>query len=224
MILSQNFKENDYLGVYSYLARSLFVRHEYFNFDLEEHRVRLQEKTWDDSLAGRFFSFRLHPLDLKEMKNLTPLASWNETEVFHRLLVRGGFPEPFLEVQQEFWHQRWRRSHLDIILRQDLLHLEAVHSIAGLATLIALLRERVGSTVSYSSLARDLQKDPKTVKRWLEILENLYVLFRVTNYNWNISRSLLKEPKFYFYDNGQVVGGQGNQFFNHSSTGSEASD
>lgn len=159
-----------------------------------------------DSLAGRYFQYRLHPIDLKEAK--TQAKSWNEKKMFQKLLKQGGFPEPFFSEEPEFY-PRWRKSHLDIILRQDLLDLESVRNISGFETLIALLRTRVGSTVSYSSLARDLKKDPKTVKRWTEILENLYVIFKVTPYHKNIARALLKEPKFYFYDCGQVIGDEG---------------
>jgi predicted AAA+ superfamily ATPase len=75
--------------------------------------------------------------------------------------------------------------------------------------LIHLLQECVGSNVSYAQLARDLERDPKTIKRWLTMLENLYVIFKITPYHKNIARSLLKEPKYYFYDNGRVIGDEG---------------
>jgi predicted AAA+ superfamily ATPase len=81
-------------------------------------------------------------------------------------------------------------------------------------TLIELMRRRVGSPVSHNSLAGDLQRDPKTIKRWLELLENMYVLFRVTPFHKNIARSLLKEPKYYFYDTGQVSGDEGSKLEN----------
>jgi predicted AAA+ superfamily ATPase len=67
----------------------------------------------------------------------------------------------------------------------------------------------VGSPVSSNSLAGDLQKSHNTVRNWLKLLEDLYVIFRVTPYHRNIARSLLKEPKFYFYDNGMVQGDEG---------------
>jgi len=156
-----------------------------------------------DSLAGRFFQFRLHPLDLKEVK-----ADIQLEEAFDRLLRYGGFPEPFL-TGEEIFYNRWRKSHLDIILRQDLLDLESVRNIADLETLIELLRRRVSSPVSHNSLAEDLQRDPKTIKRWLAVLERMCVLFKVTPYHKNIARSLLKEPKYYFYDTGQVAGDAG---------------
>lgn len=156
-----------------------------------------------DSLAGRYFQYRLHPLTLKELHNVMPVE-----ESFERLMRFGGFPEPFLENRDSFY-KRWRKSHLDIILRQDLIDLEAVRDIQGIETLVELLRRRVGSTISYSSLGRDLERDPKTIKHWLEILENLYVIFKVTPFHKNHARMLLKEPKYYFFDNAQVEGDKG---------------
>jgi predicted AAA+ superfamily ATPase len=157
-----------------------------------------------DSLAGRFFQFRLHPLDIKELKN-----ELESDEAFDRLMKFGGFPEPCLKGEEVFYN-RWKRSHLDIILRQDLLDIEQnIRNIKAMETLIELLKHRVGSPVSYNSLARDLEKGPKTIKRWLDILEELYVVFKVSPYHKNIARSLLKEPKYYFYDTGQVVGDPG---------------
>jgi uncharacterized protein len=154
-----------------------------------------------DSLAGRFFEFRLHPLDLKEIKR--ELGPDKLEEKLDRLLTLGGFPEPYLE-NDESYYNRWKRSHLDIILKQDLIDLENVQQIISIETLIQLLKKKVGSPISYSSLAEDLQCSDKTIKRWLTILERLYVVFKVPPFHRNISRSILKAPKYYFYDTGQV--------------------
>jgi predicted AAA+ superfamily ATPase len=161
-----------------------------------------------DSLAGRFYHFRLHPFDPKEVaKEVDP------AEAVNRILQYGGFPEPFLSANKRFYN-RWRRSHLDIILRQDLLDLETITDIKSMETLVELLKHRVGSPISYASLARDLERDAKTIKRWLTVLENLYVIFRVPPYSRNVARSLLKEPKFYFYDTGLVQGDDGKRVEN----------
>ena len=159
-----------------------------------------------DSLAGRFFQFRLHPFDLKEIKKINNPG--NLQAVLDRLLDTGGFPEPYLEGNTRFYN-RWKRSHLDIILKQDLVDLENVQQITSIETLIQLLRKRVGSPVSYNSLARDLQCSDKTVKRWLTILENMYIIFRIGPFHKNIVRSIIKAPKYYFYDTGQVIGDSG---------------
>ncbi|MFA6409195.1 MAG: ATP-binding protein [Gammaproteobacteria bacterium] len=151
-----------------------------------------------DSLAGRYFQYRLHPLDLKEAR-----AQFSPEEAWKRLWSCSGFPEPFF-AGSEIYYRRWRRSHVDVILRQDLVDLNNVRDIQAVETLVELLRKSVGSTVSYANLARDLEKDAKTVKRWLLMLEDLYVIFKVTPYNKKIARSLLKEPKYYFYDSAQI--------------------
>jgi len=158
-----------------------------------------------DSLAGRHFQFRLHPLDLKEALAYTDLS---KDEIFTRLMTLGGFPEPFLNGTRAYYN-RWKRSHVDLILREELLTLTGVRDIQSIETLIELLRTRTGSPVSANSLARDLQKSPNTVRHWLQLLEDLYVIFKLVPYHKNIVRSLLKEPKYYFYDNGMVQGDEG---------------
>ena len=158
-----------------------------------------------DSLAGRHFQFRLHPLDLKEAVNFTTL---DREECFERLMTVGGFPEPFLKGTNKFYN-RWKRSHIDMIMREDLVTLSAVRDIHSIETLIELLRSRVGSPVSANSLAVDLQKSPNTINSWLKLLEDLYVIFKITPYHRNIARALLKQPKYYFYDNAMVQGDKG---------------
>lgn len=152
-----------------------------------------------DSLAGRFFGHRLHPFDLKELS----VVGAPPGDAFDTLMRVGGFPAPFLSGEEQFY-RRWQRSHIDIILRQDLPTLESVSDVQAVETLVELVRRRVGSSVSMSNLARDLARDAKTIKRWMTVLENLYVVFKVPPYHRNVARSLLKEPKFYFFDNGLV--------------------
>ena len=158
-----------------------------------------------DSLAGRYFHFHLHPIDLKEAVAHAGLAP---QEAFARLMRLGGFPEPFLRAS-DVWQRRWRRTHADAILKEDALTLSAVRDLQSIETLLELLRHRVGSPVSAESLARDLQKSRNTVKHWLDLLESLYVIFRVSPYHRNVARALLKAPKYYFYDNSMAQGGDG---------------
>ncbi len=165
-------------------------------------------KKGGDSLAGRHFSFRLHPFTVKELKDQV-----KPRESLQRLLAVGGFPEPFLK-NSALYARRWRRSHLYVILRQDLLDLEKVRDIKSIEILIDLLKARVGSMVSFSSLAEDLQVSIHTVKMWLQVLENLYVIFPVRTYHKNIARSILKNTKYYFFDTGQVEGDAGTRLEN----------
>jgi predicted AAA+ superfamily ATPase len=149
-----------------------------------------------DSLAGRYFQFRLLPLDIKELSQISKVDPQKSLDL---LLELSGFPEPYLsgDVRE---YKRWRSSHLDIILRQDLLETEAVKSIHSIELLVELMTERVGSLISYNSLREDLQTDDKTVKRWFEALENSYVFFKITPYSKKINRAISKAPKYYFFD------------------------
>jgi predicted AAA+ superfamily ATPase len=155
-----------------------------------------------ESLAGRYFSFRLHPLTVKEICNY---IEEEPAQALADLIRYGGFPEPYLKKSDTF-ARRWRRIHTDTIIRGDLLDLERVRDIKSIEILIDLLRVRVGSTTSYTSLANDLQVSIHTVKHWLQILENLYIIFPVRPYHKNVTRSLLKESKYYLYDTGAVEG------------------
>lgn len=161
-----------------------------------------------DSLAGRHFYYRLHPFTVKELKNqMAPRDSLD------RILKFGGFPEPFL-AKSEKVAARWRKSHLDVILRQDLLDLERVREIRSIEILIELLADRVGGSVSFQSLAEDIGTSIHTIKHWLLILERLFVIFRVTPYSKNIAGAIRKESKYYFYDTQQVTNGEAARFEN----------
>ena len=153
-----------------------------------------------DSLAGRHRLIRLHPFSVKELNHLNPEIAVD------RLIKNSGFPEPFfLKTEREV--ALWRRSHLDVILREDLLDLEKVRDIRNIEILIDLLSERVGSSISYSSLAEDLSVSSHTVKHWIQILEYLNVVFIVHPYSKRLSKAIQKQPKIYFYDIGRVENG-----------------
>lgn len=161
-----------------------------------------------DSLAGRYFSYRLHPFDIKEVSGeIAP------NDAFTRILNVSGFPEPFLKNDPDFYGT-WARTHQDIILRQDLVDLERMTDIQSIERLTDLLSRRVGSTVSYANLANDLQRDPKTVKKWISYLESLHIIFSIVPYSKKIARAHLREPKYYFYNTASVKGDNGTKFEN----------
>lgn len=160
-----------------------------------------------DSLAGRFFLHRLMPLSPAECEKV------HVDYTIDRFLQRGGFPEPFLD-EKAVDADRWRMQYIDSLLRVDIFDFNNIQHVNSIKLLFELLRERVSFPVSYASLARDLEISPNTVKKYIEILEALYIVFRVTPYSQNIARSLLKEPKIYFFDVGLVKGDEGKKFEN----------
>lgn len=161
-----------------------------------------------DSLMGRYHYWRLHPFTLDEIPNgISP------KEAFDRLLTVGGFPEPFLDGDERA-ARRWRRERFDRVLREDVRDLESIRNIQLLGLFLDSLRHRVGGLIRLSNLATDLQISHKTAKTWLEVLERMYLVFSVRPYTKSLPRAVLKPPRVYFFDNGDVLGDEGARFEN----------
>jgi len=156
-----------------------------------------------ESLAGRYFSYRLHPLSVRELKDSLP-----PREALKLLNRLGGFPEPFLSGS-ETEAARWRKQYYTDLIREDILEFSRIHEIKAIRLLVEMLRERIGSPLSYTSLAGDLQIAPNTVRKYVDILESLCIIFLVRPFHSNIARAVLKEPKVYFFDSSYVMGDEG---------------
>ena len=150
-----------------------------------------------DSLQGRYHYYRLHPFSLREL-SANPSPSDLEA-----LLRFGGFPEPLLAANERTW-RRWQRERLSRVVREDLRDLENVRQVALVELLVDALPSRVGSPLSIRSLSEDLQVAHQTVQRWLGILENLYVCFRIPPFGAPRLRAVKKENKLYLWDWSQV--------------------
>ncbi len=146
-----------------------------------------------DSLQGRYHYHRLHPLTLGE------LTSDSSPADLDALMQFGGFPEPFLGGDTRTW-RRWQRERQSRVLYEDLRDLENVRQVALVELLAEALPDRVGSPLSIRSLSEDLQVAHETVARWLAILENLFVCFRIPPFGAPRIRAVKKEAKLYLWD------------------------
>ncbi len=161
-----------------------------------------------DSLMGRYHYWRLHPFTLDDVP-----AGIDKTEALERLMTIGGFPEPFLTVNERDV-RRWRRERFNRVLREDVRDLEPIRDIQLLGMFLDMLRKRVGGLIRVSNIATDLQISPKTAKSWLEILARMYLVFIIRPYSQSVPRAVLKPPKVYFFDNGDVLDSEGPRFEN----------
>lgn len=171
-----------------------------------------------ESLAGRYYALRLHPLSVREWCEQAPHELNNgqaptPEQALTRLLERGGFPEPALEAAPED-ADRWRRQYIDGLLREDILEFSRIHELTAMRLFVDVLRHRVGSPLSLASIARDLAVSPTTLRHYLDILQALFIVFAVQPWHRNIARSVLQQPKVYFYDTGLVQGDEGVRFEN----------
>jgi hypothetical protein len=171
-----------------------------------------------DSLLGRYYHFRLHPLSLREMERADMLRP-NEAldslfgrasaprkrrrDLLTSLMTYGPFPEPLLgqDVRKA---NMWRRTHEQVVIREDLRDLSHLPDLGRLELMTAMLPERVGSLFSIASLRENLEVSFDTIQRWLTYLKELYYLFEVKPYARSIPRSLRREGKMYLWDYGSV--------------------
>lgn len=165
-------------------------------------------ETWrqsGDSLAGRYLAFRLHPISVREWRDQ---QGGSAAAALARILERGGFPEPCLADKTED-ADRWRRQYFTDLIREDVLEFSRLQEINTMRLFVELLRERVGSPLSLAAIARDLAVSPTTLKRYLDILQALYIVFAVPPWHRNLARAILQTPKVYFFDTGLVRGDEG---------------
>ena len=169
-----------------------------------------------DSLAGRYFTFRLHPVTLAELTGnpaaatVCPVAAREclaarmdskptPAAALDQLLRFSGFPEPLLNAHVPF-HRKWAGDYIEAVIREDIGTLTRIIDREYLHDLYQQLPGMAGSPLSVASLAGHLQISPVTVKNYLRRLDDFYLTFSVRPFSRNIKRSLLKAPKFYLYD------------------------
>lgn len=150
-----------------------------------------------DSLVGRYHYYRLHPFTLPEISKQTTHSD------LETLLTFGGFPEPFLKQSQRHW-ARWQKERVSRVVTQDLRDVETIKEISLVELLVSILPTRVGSLLSIKSLSEDLNVSPHTVDRWITILENLFLCFRIAPYGNERVKAVKKSQKLYFWDWSQV--------------------
>lgn len=204
----------------TYLALRLLkicARGVYLNYDNPDDRGIISKAAWLPT-TDMLVLDELHKMPgwknyLKGIFDTIAELADNNEDTLQALLVRGGYPEPYL-AENDRDADRWRMQYVDGLIRGDILDFERIHDLRAMQLTLELLRRRVGSPISLTALAGDVACAPNTIKKYLEILEALCIVFRVTPYHDNIARSLLKEPKVYFYDTGMVKGDDGIRFEN----------
>lgn len=170
-----------------------------------------------DSLAGRYFLFRLWPFTIAELGNRNrtfesflkdPLQITMEDaaamkEIWSGLSEFSGFPEPFLRKKKTFY-RRWSNTYSKQLIREDIRDLTGVKSVTDMETLYLLLPSKIGSPLSIPSLSEDLKVAYNTVRNWLSIFERYFLTISLTPWTRKITRAIQKERKVYLWDTPQI--------------------
>ncbi len=156
----------------------------------------LANKT-SEPLTGRKWEYRIFPLSFGEMVQHHGLLE--EKRHLHDRLVYGYYPEIVTHPGEE----RERLKVLtDSFLYKDILLWENILKPEKLIRLIQALAFQVGNQVSFNELSNLVDLDHKTVERYVNLLEQVFIVFRLSTFSRNLRNELKSSRKIYFYDNG----------------------
>jgi len=151
-----------------------------------------------EPLVGRSRTFFLYPIAQLECRDESYLDGQNQLE---SRLIHGMYPQVMIAASDEE-----KRKNLEAIrdgyLLKDILMLDNLKDSLFVFNLLRLIAFQIGNDVSYNELAANLNVNRRTVMRYLELLEQCYILFSLHGYSRNLRSEYTKTPRYYFWDTG----------------------
>ncbi len=151
----------------------------------------------NEPLTGRKWEYKMYPLSFAEMVQHHGLL--DEKRLLRHRLVYGYYPDVVNNPGNE---KEILKQLSDSYLYKDILMWEQIKKPEKLIKLLQAIAFQIGSQVSYSELAQLCGLDSKTVEKYIVLLEQCYVIFRLGSFSRNLRNELKNSKKIYFYDNG----------------------
>ena len=151
----------------------------------------------NEPLTGRKWEYRMFALSYGEM--VAHHGKMKENRLLPQRLLYGYYPEV---VTSEGGEIETLKLLTDAYLYKDILSWENIKHPDKLQTLLQALAFQVGAQVSFNELGQMCSMDSKTVERYINLLEQCYIIFRLPSYSRNLRHELKSSRKIYFYDNG----------------------
>lgn len=151
----------------------------------------------NEPLTGRKREFRLFPLTFSEMVHHTNLL--DELRLLPHRMVYGYYPEVVSNPGDE---RIILKELSDSYLYRDILSLDGIGKPDKLVRLLQAIAFQIGHQVRYSEIGALVGLDPKTVERYVDILEKSYIIFRLGSFSRNLRNELKSSRKIYFWDLG----------------------
>ena len=151
----------------------------------------------NEPLTGRKWQYQMFPLSFAEMVNHHGVLQ--ERMLLNHRLVYGYYPDIVINQGEE---KELLRQLSDSVLYKDILKFDNIQKTDKLIKLLQALAYQLGNQVSYNELAQFCGIDGKTVEKYIMILEQAYIIFRLKPYSRNLRNELKNTRKIYFYDNG----------------------
>lgn len=169
-----------------------------------------------DSLAGRIEILNLRPLSQGEIEGeREDFIDWvcgddfdlpstkyaeDRERLFERMLT-GGYPEV---VQRKTVNRRnaWFNSYIAALLQRDVRDLANIEGLVDFPKLLSILAARAGGILNYAEVSRTSALPQTTLKRYVALLENLFLIEYLPAYSGSLTKRLMKTPKLFFTDTG----------------------
>lgn len=153
----------------------------------------------NEPLTGRKFTFTLYPLSYAELSNT--LGVLETRKQLEQWIIWGGYPviatTPDVKLRERLLNEL-----VGSYLYRDLLEIEGIRRPEKIVDLLRLLAFQIGQEVSIAELSTSLGLSHQTVTRYLDLLEKVFVIFRVSGFSRNLRKEVTKNSRYYFFDNG----------------------
>ncbi len=175
-----------------------------------------------ESLAGRKIDYNIFPLTFSEYLNQKGIENDLNFNIFEKIIENGGdsLKDKLYKfdiknilnsilVYGQYPHliknsndEKYLLNFVDSLIFKDILELNLIEDKKLAKDLLKLLAFQIGNLMNYSELANSLKADQRTIKRYVEIFEQSFILFRLHPYSKNKRDEIIKCPKIFFYDTG----------------------
>lgn len=152
-----------------------------------------------EPLVGRKITLQLYPISASELIDATNALTFGSMR--DDLLIYGAYPQSINE-RAHTKKQRFLLDLIDSVLLKDILMLEKVKGAKPIRDLLSLVAYQVGQEVSFTELASALNLNRGTVSRYLDLLEQSFVLVNIRGFSRNLRKEVTKNSRYYFYDTG----------------------
>lgn len=172
-----------------------------------------------ESLAGRIAYIELSPFKTNERLQVPLSSIYNAFAKpdrafdfkslssdltladFRSQWLLGGYPEPTLQQDPDFW-QMWMQQFRDAYINRDIATLFPNINKINYRRFMAILAKLSGTIINKSDLARNIEVSQPTVSQYLDIAHNTFLWRNVTSFSSNSLKSLIKMPKGIIRDSG----------------------
>ncbi len=152
-----------------------------------------------ESLAGRTSTHSLYPISLLELRQTNnPIELQNRLDEF---LTYGMYPEVF-HYNSRRRKEKYLHELASSYIYKDIFDLAPIRNTRVIKKLLKLLAYQIGSEISINELAQNLKISQETVSTYISLLEDSFIVFRLSGYNKNLRKEISKKDKIYFWDLG----------------------